>query len=294
MQFDRVSALLELVRWMGRGLRGDPAAPLRLLEACSACREVGVPVEHVGLGLAVFRRVTSRFGMDPAHGFASFLDEGRWLEEVARENEALLEALASRLRGGLREEGPPVLMGDFVSLLGLYGDVGAHPVRIAHVAVLAGEEGVESVVNALAVAAPRDVRVARAGRLARYLALTSGVEAGGERWRVPRGALLGVLLAARLGDPEANPVVPVWIHLTAYLKAVRETLDARALLELADGLGVRERASRGLATCLALFPEISRYVPWELLGVPAVERRVAIPVAARKLLAAAFGEDEEA
>jgi len=288
----KLSALLELVRWMGRGLRGDGSSPLRLADLAATCAELEVPVEYVTAGLAVLRRVSAELGFDTGSLGGSLPAAAAYFEELEEVNATKLAEIAGLVAGLEPQPEPPLLLGDLASLLEIFGSLGAHPVRVVTVGLATAPSEEESVTRRLMTALPFEVSVAPLGRLrglgGRY---TRTDAAAGARLRVPTGELMVVLLAARLGDPAANPASPTWMQLAVALKAWRDTLDMEAVLDLARELDLEGRVHHGLAIVQAILPELDHTIPVKELKVPAVERRVAVPIAARRVVAFTLGED---
>lgn len=284
--FSRLSALLELVRWMGRGLRGDGSSPLRLMELCMTCVDLGVPMEHVSAGLAVLERVAGEFGFGTDTLGATLPSAMAYRRELEETNRGRLAAVAEVARELGPQERPPLLLGDFSSLLEVFGSLGAHPSRVVILGVAGSGGREESVTRRLMSAAPSEVSVAPEGRLAGVAGRYSRVESLGDAdFRLPTGPLLVVLLAARLGDPMANPASPAWLQLAVALKAWRDGLDIGEVLALAGEVGLEGPVHHGLAIVSSIFPEFGRLVPVKELNLSAMERRVAVPLAARKVVA---------
>jgi hypothetical protein len=186
-----------------------------------------------------------------------------------------------------------LLLGDSAVLLGLYGTRRAFRVKTSvigvpdHVGV-----GEQSIIERALTAPPFDVRFGRLGRLeSRFDDLSREVMLDGVLWRVPTTELLLVLLAARVGEPEASPESPAWAHLVAALKGGKEEIEIEHVFDLADELDLGGRVHRGLAIVRVLFPELGRMIPSGRLDIPGWER-VALRLAANRLVQAAVGEEE--
>lgn len=118
------------------------------------------------------------------------------------------------------------------------------------------------------------------------------VEIDGVPWRLPGRSLLVALLAGRVGSPEADPSVPAWAYLATGLKAWQETESVlEGALSMARALGIEERVSDGLAIVLHIFPELRRHVREESSGAHTWERRLTVPLAARRLVGTSIGEE---
>jgi hypothetical protein len=292
MRFDRISALLELVRWQGRGLRHDYSAGRGLLDICYTAAEVGVPVEFVSSGLCVLEVAAARIGASMASVVADFSEVVAYQREADRANRDQLHRAGreTTARGGIPRDA--VLLGDPAVLLGLYGTLKAYHARTWVVGLAQGSgAGDRSIAEEVATAVPSEMLFAAQGALRGLLrTATQSVTVHDEAWRIPGLELLIVQLAARVGEPEASPESPWWAHLAAVLKGNRHDVSIRSVLRLADDIGVRSRVDRGLAIVSIVFPEIARLVPPESLEIPAWEK-VALRVAANRLVHVAVGEE---
>ena len=97
MRFDRISGLLELVRWQGRGLRGDPSAVRGLIDSCYVALEVGIPADFILTGLCVLDDATRRMGATSDSARADFPNVCEYGREVEAENQRSLNLIAGRL-----------------------------------------------------------------------------------------------------------------------------------------------------------------------------------------------------
>src|SRR6185503_14113531 len=118
---------------------------------------------------------------------------------------------------------------------------------------------------------------------------------GTQTWRVPRRELMVTLLAARLGDALAHPDPPLWHHLALLLLLWPANEGRELALEHAARLGLLAQVGRGLAVVGHLFPELQS---WAGAGRGQIQlsllaRSVAVPLAARALVGAAFEEEAE-
>lgn len=293
MRWDRVSSLLELVRWTGRGLRAEYNAPRGLLEACYTAVEVGVPREFLCAAITVLDDATRALGFTSEVIYSDFPEASALQNELAVENGAALEQVAQVLADRGVSPSEALLLGDLGVLLGLYETVEAGFARV-WVVGLPGEHELEddSVTERAVSALPREMHVSSLGRLAHHLeGRVKRVEVEGREWLVPDGDLLVTLMAARVGDPEASPESATWVHLAAAIKARKDVMRIESVLELAEALGLSDRAQRGLEIIRQLFPELGRVVPAKMLRIPAWER-VALRVAANRLVRAAVGESD--
>jgi len=293
LRFDKVSALLELIRWQGRGLRSDYSAGQGLMEICYTAAELGVPVEFVSAGLCVLEAAAARIGASMATVRADFPSVMAYQNDAEERNSAEQAEVLRRLAAMNLAPEQVLLLGDSAVLLGVYGTVRAFLVRSCAIGIPdhAGV-GEQSITERMLAAQPVEISFGGLGRLEERLEELSRVLLlDGTRWRVPSPELMVVMLAARVGEPEANPESPAWAHLAALLKGGKERIETPDVLELADHLELGPRVHRGLAVVRVLFPELGRVIPMESLKIPAWER-VALRLAANKLVQAAIGEEE--
>jgi hypothetical protein len=293
VRFDKVSGLLELIRWQGRGLRSDYTAGQGLMEICYTATELRVPVEFISAGLCVLEAAAASIGASMAAVRPDFPEVIAYQDEAEGKNRADQAEVVRQLEAMNLVPEQVLLLGDSAVLLGLYGTVRAFRVRNCAIG-LPGHAGVgeQSIVESMLTARPVEVSFGRLGRLEGRLDRLSRVFMfDGTKWRVPSPELLVVMLAARVGEPEASPESPAWAHLAAMLKGGRDRIEVDEVLDLAEELELAPRVHRGLAIVRVLFPELGRMIPAERLEIPAWER-VALRLAANKLVQAAIGEEE--
>ena len=104
---------------------------------------------------------------------------------------------------------------------------------------------------------------------------------------------LAVTLADRVGDPRVSPAPPLWPLLALLLLGWRDRLSAERIMERAAWLRKETEVERGLAIVAYLFPELQEWTADIPFRMPLWERTLAVPLAARKLVAlmeAAAGE----
>jgi hypothetical protein len=114
-----------------------------------------------------------------------------------------------------------------------------------------------------------------------------------QSWRVPRRELMLTLLVARLGDPLAHPDPTLWHHLALLLMLWPEAEGRQEVLVHAARLGLLAQVGRGLAVLGNLFPELQGWVGSGRIQMSLITRSVAVPLAARALVGAAFEEEPE-
>jgi hypothetical protein len=99
----------------------------------------------------------------------------------------------------------------------------------------------------------------------------------------PSGEQLAVTLAGRVGNPRISPVPPVWPVLALLLLGWRNTFSIEQVMER-SALGADQDVHRGFAIVGYLFPELENWIADMRLNIPLWERRLAVPLAARKLV----------
>jgi hypothetical protein len=288
---DRMSALLELVRWQGRGFRADYAVGRGLLDACYSARDVGVPDEFISAALCVLEVASQRIGASSAVVRADFSDLFNLQVEMESSNRKGLDQVRKRLEDIKIEPKDVLLLGDLGMLLGLYQSLGAFRAQAWAVGIPGLSNTVkDSVTEQSVMALPFEVRFGWLGALEDRLDVQSRLmQVGDAAWRVPSRELLVVLLAARVGEPQVNPSSGSWAHLAVALKAMRDEFWVDEALRLAGELQLAERVHRGLAIVCNIFPELGSIIPSSSLDIPVWER-VALRVAATKLLKTATEE----
>jgi hypothetical protein len=270
----------ELVRALGRALRDAPGATTRLGRAAEAAAGAGVPEPFLLPAVTILRR---RQEEHPAASPALSRKLIAVLEAqapTARRNVRLLAALGDRAR--IAGEGPPVLLGGAATLVAVYGDLGAFSPRVW----ICGVAGISEAGSAL------DQHLRGMPGVFGSFGLDDGLEqwtalAGdlAPGWLIPSRAAFLALGAARLGDPLAHPQPPAWFHVAAAATAWGPEVGADEVMATADLLGVSQHCERGLAILNHLFPELTRWSSGHCPARPLLERLVAIPVAAHKLVA---------
>ena len=291
-RLDRVSALLELIRWQGRGFRADYAVGQGLLDACYSALDVGVPDEFISAALCVLEASSHRMGASSAVVRADFSDLFNLQEEMESSNRRGLDQIRTRLEDVKIEPNNVLLLGDLGVLLGLYQSLDAFRAQTWAVGIPGLSNTVkDSVTEQSVMALPFEVRFGWLGALEDRIEVQSRlVQVGDSAWRVPSRELLVVLLAARVGEPQVNPASGSWAHLAVALKAMRDEFCLDEALRLAGELQLAERVHRGLAIVCIIFPELASIIPSSSLDIPVWER-VALRVAATKLLKTATEED---
>jgi hypothetical protein len=292
-RFDRLSGLLELIRWQGRGLRDDYAAGRGLLEACFTAVEVGVPEDFVTAGICILEAATERMGASTASIPADFPEVFERRQAIENANRRELSLVRQRLIDARFPSDNVLLLGDPGVLLGVFRSLAAFRAQTWAIGVPGvSDHDVESVAEQAIMALPFEVRFGRLGYLEdRLESFSELVDVDGVKWRVPDRELLVVLLAARVGEPEASPATATWAQLAAALKGMRDEIELDEIMELADGLDLTGRVHRGLAVVCSVFPELGRIIPDKRLEIPAWER-VALRVAATRLVKTAVADED--
>lgn len=285
---DRYLLTRHIVRYAARCRRRSHDAVPRLLDACEQSLAAGLEDHALLPGLVVLRQTSKAFGFPES----SIPPELQALlanaETLAVEQSRQLRRMADHLVEVHEVTSRSLLLGDAALLVALYEHLGAfpasqwiagvakvQPLRSAGEAVRHPHAGIE-LVSLDDMPAVGDHAVLR--------------EVDAMRWIVPEPRLLATFLCARVGDSMAHPFPPVWHHLGFALKSWQDELEPGDVLELADRLQLTPAVHRGLAVMLHLFPELERWLPKERLHISRLERRLAIPLAARKLVHAELAE----
>jgi hypothetical protein len=290
---EKEAALLELIRWQGRGLRFDYAAGRGLLEACYSATGAGVPEDFLTASLCVLESAAEHIGASASSVRADFSALFDRQSEIARDNLSKLQSVENRLAEVKLRPEDVLLLGDPAVLLGLYRSLGAFAAQTWAVGIPGLSTSTEESVTEQAIRGmPFEVRFGWMGALEGRVEANSRLATVGEaRWRVPTRDLLIVVLAARVGEPEASPASGTWAQLSAALKGMQDDLRVDEMLTMADELALTERAHRGLAIVTSVFPELRKIIPVRRLKVPAWER-VAFRVAGSRLVKTAVAEDD--
>ena len=288
MNSEQTQSVVHLARLLGGAIRRGEAVADRLLEACLRCRDASAPDHFTSVGLDMWHMLAAPESVVIGE---LRLDLRSLLERrvaIGRTNVKALTEVARSLGSSGNGEGRrrPVLLGDAAVLLSLYASLASFEASLWVVALQGlGQTLMRSGTVEVVAAVPFDLRVSAAGRLAEPLKYYSRIEeAGGIEWLVPTEELMAVLLAARVGDPEAVPAPPMWFHLAVAILGWKEHLDFDEILELADDLELGGRVHRGLAITSSVFPEIAGLVPSHKLQIPLWERILVLPLAARRVV----------
>ncbi len=283
-QPDRV--VLRAVELMADGLRGNQTNGDDLVGAIQECINVGAPEFFITSSLSVAHEFLCLRGCSSPDDCV-LPGPAKMREETRAINHRRLAYLGEHvLASNLLNGRPPVLLGDGATLLGLYGCMGAFPGSL-WIAGIARDtiNGEPSATFESLTAAPTEIRVAPCGALTELLDdCTEAIEIDGQSWLIPTGELLIALLAARVGDPESTPLPPVWVHLALAMARFGDTIDHDTVHSITHHLGLNERAQRGFAVGHQLVPSILESPLVGSAQLPFWERRLAVPLAAKRLL----------
>jgi hypothetical protein len=97
------------------------------------------------------------------------------------------------------------------------------------------------------------------------------------------GEQLAVTLAGRVGNPRVSPVPPVWPVLALLLLGWRNSFSIEKVMERSAPAADHD-VQLGFAIVGYLFPELENWIGNMRLKIPLWERRLAVPLAARKLV----------
>ena len=186
-----------------------------------------------------------------------------------------------------------LLLGDAALMLGLYGTLRAFRAKTWAIG-LPGFAGIgeQSITEPAVKALPFEISFGKLGRLEDRLdALTRVYMFDGVLWRVPATELMVVLMAARVGEPDASATDRTWAHLAATLTGHRDQIELSSVLELAEELHLSGRVQRGMGITRLLFPELGWLLGRGTLDLPSWDREALRP-AAEKQLYGVLGDKE--
>jgi hypothetical protein len=260
-----------LVRKKARLLSGEKLKPLRLMNTLIGAGEALVPEQYLLPFCSSLNRIIEETHFDQTSlpsAIGSLLNKNR---RCRTENLAKLESFALRIQKEFRASTQDaVLAGDGAALAGLYGDPGAFPI---------------SEWSALL----RDGTYANGGRHKGMRPpaenLSDMVSIGATTWRRPKHELLIALLARHIGDPSSLPSPPVWPHLGTALLLWKDQIGVNQIIKVGALLDQLNEVERGLAIIAHIFPELASFVDSANFSIPVWERKYAIPIAARRIMA---------
>ncbi len=287
----RFTALRDVVRAAARAAEGEPPAALGLDRLCAAARQRGVAERLLRPSLVIAARSWSDETLPLTLSRQLAMSEG-----TATYNARLLALLAERVGLSGESSSDALLLGDAGLLAGLYGSLGAFPLRLPLAATASATDAGNGGLPLHLRARGGVLGVLPLGQLADLVRHNSRRwNDGTQTWRVPRRELMLTLLAARLGDPMAHPDPPLWHHLALLLLLWPEHEGRELVLEHAARLGLLSQVGRGLAVLGHLFPELQG---WAGAGRGQIQlsllaRSLGVPLAARALVGAAFEEEPE-
>lgn len=284
----RFTALREVVRAAARAAEGESATAVGLDRLCAQARQRGVPERLLRPSLVIAARSWSDETLPLTLSRQLAVSDGTEVFNVR-----LLAMLAERVGLAGESTSDALLLGDAGLLAGLYGSLGAFPLRLPLAATLSATDGGGD--GPLYLRGRGGVLgVVPLGPLAELVRHNSRRwNDGTQSWRVPRRELMLTLLAARLGDPLAHPDPPLWHHLALLLLLWPENEGRGLVLEHAARLGLLAQVGRGLAVLGHLFPELQGWAGGGQIQLSLLARSLAVPLAARALVGAAFNEEPE-
>ncbi len=284
----RFTALREVIRAAARAADGESANDVGLDRLCVLARQRGVGERLLRPSLVIAARAWSDETLPLTLSRQLAVSDG-----TAAFNGRLLSLLAERVGLAGESTSDALLLGDAGLLAGLYGSLGAFPLRLPLAATMSATDGAEELPLYLR-ARGGVLGLVPLGPLVELVRNNSRRWNDGTRtWRVPRRELMLTLLAARLGDPLAHPDPPLWHHLALLLLLWPETEGRELVLEHAARLGLLAQVGRGLAVLGHLFPELHGWAGGGQIKLSLLARSLAVPLAARALVGAAFEEEAE-
>jgi hypothetical protein len=284
----RFTALREVVRAAARAAEGESATAVGLDGLCALARQRGVPERLLRPSLVIAARAWSDETLPLTLSRQLAMSEG-----TAGYNARLLAMLAERLGLAGESTTDALLLGDAGLLAGLYGSLGAFPLRLPLAATMSATDSGDGLPLYLR-AKGGVLGIVPLGPLVELVRHNSRRwNDGTHTWRVPRRELMLTLLASRLGDPLAHPDPPLWHHLALLLLLWPENEGRDVVLENAARLGLLAQVGRGLAVLGHLFPELQGWAGGGQIQLSLLARSLAVPLAARALVGAAFEEEPE-
>ena len=269
-------ALRAAIRLASAARRGDRTAAGQLRSAATLAAAAGVSTRLLLPVVSTLRRDAGGDAGSPARR-----DERA---RVAAANAAVLTELGRRVDAVSQDGGEAFLLGDAALLALLHHDLGAFPLRLA-VAAAPGAQAPEAVELHLRLLGGEPTAAA-VGLLEEPLRRKPRRWThDGRTWRLPSPELALTLLAARLGDPLADPDPSLWHHLAIAFGAWRGRVDVRRMSALAEQVGVIAALNRGLALLGHLLPELAGDFADARRRLSFAERTLAVPIAARKVVA---------
>jgi hypothetical protein len=282
----RFTALREVVRAAARAAEGESTVSIGLDRLCATARMRGVPERLLRPFLVIAARHWSDETLPLTLSRQLVVGDG-----TAESNRRLLDMLAERVGLSGESTSDALLLGDAALLAGLYGTLGAFPLRLPLAATA----------SAVDAGAGLPLYLHARGGMLGVLPLDALGELvrnnsrrwndGTQTWRVPRRELMLTLLAARLGDPMAHPDPPLGHPLALLLMLWPEAEGRDLVLEHAARLGLLAQVGRGLAVVGHLFPELQGWPGSGRIQLSLLARSLAVPLAARALVGAAFEEE---
>lgn len=285
----RFTALREVVRAAARAAEGESATAVGLDRLCAVARQRGVAERLLRPSLVIAARSWSDETLPLTLSRQLAVSEG-----TAAFNARLLSLLAERVALAGESTSDALLLGDAGLLAGLYGSLGAFPLRLPLAATMSATDSGSGGLPLYLRARGGVLGLVPFGPLVELVRHNSRRWNDGTRtWRVPRRELMLTLLAARLGDPLAHPDPTLWHHLALLLMLWPEAEGRELVLEHAARLGLLAQVGRGLAVLGHLFPELQGWAGRGQIQLSLLARSLAVPLAARALVGAAFEEEPE-
>jgi hypothetical protein len=275
LRTNQSSIVEDLIRYHARILRRERLRTLPLVNSLIDAREACIPEQFLLPFSSGLKRFIENTPFDrsalPSEVTSLFLRNRR----CGVENLATLEKLGSRIRrefGAATEDS--VLAGDGAALASLYRDPGAFPAT----------DWVALLKNGVCANGGRPKKLRPPAE-----EWSEKIQFGNVQWRSPRPALLITLFAGQVGDATTSPTPPKWPHLGLALLIWKDRIGVDEVLEIGRTLGQRDEVERGLAVASHIFPELKRWTHVEKMSIPKWESRLAVPIAARRLV---LGERE--
>jgi hypothetical protein len=269
LSVDQVEIVKNLIRRNARILQRERFKALRYINRLMWAIEASIPDEFLMPFSSNLRQAIDWNSFDESTlppGLAYLFNKiGRCSDKNLKSLDSFGARILKEYNAASRDT---VLAGEGAALAGLYHDAGAFPT--------VNWEGLME--NGLC---------ANGGKPRKYgsplKAWSEPVHFGNSQWRKPKPALLITFLASRVGDPSSSPIPPIWPHLGLALLLHKDSVSINEVLDIGSRLEQRNEVERGVAIASHLFTEFEEWVDFRRLSIPKWERKLAIPIAARRI-----------
>ncbi len=273
LDIDQFDIVVDLIRRHARILRRERFKPLRYINRLVWAQEANIPEQYLMPYSCCLRQAIDWNLFDSSTlppGVGSLFNKSK---RCSSDNRAALENFGARILEEYKvSTEDAVLTGEAGALTALYSDAGAFRATKCEALLSNG-------------ACANGDNPKQYGPLEEEW--SERIQFGSSCWRKPKPSLLIAMLASRVGDPVASPIPPIWTHLGLAMLVYKNRIAVDEILDKGKKINQQDEVERGLAIAAYLFPELAKWTKPEKLGIPAWERKFAIPIAARRI---AIGE----